>query len=371
MYDIIVFAHLYKPHIGGLEKYVENFYKNQPKKKVIVITSWHDKKTLSREVDHNIEIQRIDVWEMVKGKYYIPSFKGLKQIVSILRENKSSEVHTHTRFYFTNFIATLLSQKYHQKHYHFEHGASFVKDDTVIVRMIAWIFDHTLSGYILRHSKKVLPVSDGVRAFLQKHFSHLNLGATIYNSYPFVWESFKQKSQPKNLKLLSVGRIIRSKGIYEIVDACTLLKESNISFTLTMIGDGSEMGNLKRLIKDNGLERYITLKGLLPFEETQAEFQKYDIFLNPSYTEGLPTTVLEGLANSLFVVATDVGGTREIIPQDRLIDLKNLSGRSIKNNIVRIMENWKNEVEAYRDIYKTAKIKFNWKENIKKYEQIS
>jgi len=369
MYDIIVFAHLYKPHIGGLEKYVENFYKNQPQKKVLVITSWYDKKTLSREVDQNIEIQRIDTWEMVRGKYYIPSFKGLKQIISILKANKSSEVHTHTRFYFTNFIATLLSQKYHQKHYHFEHGASFVKDDTVIVRMIAWIFDHTLSGYILRHSKKVFPVSDGVREFLQKHFFHLNLGATIYNSYPFVGESFKQKSQPKSLKLLSVGRIIRSKGIYEIVDACTLLKESNISFTLTMIGDGSEMENLKRLIKDNGLERYITLKGLLPFEETQAEFQKYDIFLNPSYTEGLPTTVLEGLANSLFVVATDVGGTREIIPQEKLIPLENLSGKSIKDMVVEIYGDWAKEGKDYVRIYKDARYKFSWTRNVKKFEE--
>ncbi len=369
MYDTIVFAHLYKPHIGGLEKYVENFYKNQPKKKVLIITSWYDKRTLTREVDANTEILRIDTWEMVKGKYYIPSFKGLKQIASTLKENRKSEVHTHTRFYFTNFIATLLSEKYKQTHYHFEHGASFVKDDTFFVRMIAWIFDHTLARYILRHSKRIFPVSNGVRYFLEKNFSHLNVGETIYNSYPFVSESFKQKSQPKILKLLSVGRIIRSKGVYELIDACTLLKESNISFTLTMIGDGSEICNLRRLIKDNGLEKYITLKGLLPFEETQREFQHYDIFLNPSYTEGLPTTVLEGFANSLFVVATDVGGTREIVPEEKLIPLEKLSGKSIKDKVVEIYGNWEREGNDYVKIYKEARNKFSWARNVKKFEE--
>lgn len=369
MYDTIVFAHLYKPHIGGYEKYIEELYTHQPKKKILIITSLYDKKTLRREIDRNIEIQRIKVWEMVKGKYYIPSFNGTKQIIRILRDNKDAEIHTHTRFYFSNFIATLLAQIYHQKHYHFEHGSSFVKDGDVFVRIVAWIFDHTLSKYVLGNSKKIFSVSESSRHFLNQHFGKLSFGPVIYNSYPFLNDAFKQRSKPKTLKLLYIGRIIRPKGIYELIDACALMKESDFQFTLTMIGDGSDMENIKRLIKSNNLGEYITLTGLLPFEKTQEEIKKYDILINPSYTEGLPTTVLEGLANSLFIVATDVGGTREIIPEEKLIPLEKLSGKSIEDKVVDIYGNWDKEDDDYVRIYKEARDKFSWDTNVKKFEE--
>ncbi len=373
MYDIIVFAHLYKPHVGGLEKYVENFYKNLSNKKVLVITSRYDKKLAEIETNGNTDILRIDCIEMVKGKYYIPTPSGLKQIVEVIKENQGNnpEIHTHTRFYLNNWIATFIAKRNHLIHYHFEHGSSFVKDGSLFVRLCAWIFDFFLAGYILRNSKLIFPISDSVREFLQSRYSKLKYGPTIYNSYPFPLDIFPNKRKPEILKLLFVGRIIRSKGIYELIDACVSMNENRIPFALTIIGDGSEMSNIKRLVKDNNLSGHISMMGLLPFEETQKQFSKYDIFINPSYTEGLPTTVLEGLANGLFIVATDVGGTKEIIPQERLIPLGNLSGRAIKNDIVHIMENWDDEVKIYKDIYNTAKNKFNWKENIKKYEQIS
>jgi glycosyltransferase involved in cell wall biosynthesis len=370
MYDIIVFAHLFNPHIGGLEKYVENFYNNLSNRKVLVITSKYKKELSKDEEDQNISIKRIDCIEMVKGKYYIPSYKGVKQIVEVFKENRANkpEIHTHTRFYLNNWIATYLAKKNKLTHYHFEHGSSFVKDGSPFVRFSARIFDLFLAGYILRNSKLIFPVSESVREFLQPRYPKLSYGPTIYNSYPFLLDTFPNKRKPEILKLLFVGRVIRSKGIYELIDACISMKEESIPFTLTIIGDGSEMNNIKKIIKEKNLSSHINMMGLLPFEETQKHFSKYDIFINPSYTEGLPTAVLEGLANGLFVVATDVGGTKEIIPKEKLIPLEDLSGKSIKNSVVHILKNWNEETGIYKEIYNTAKNKFNWKENIKKYE---
>jgi glycosyltransferase involved in cell wall biosynthesis len=49
---------------------------------------------------------------------------------------------------------------------------------------------------------------------------------------------------------------------------------------------------------------------------------KFDIFVNPSHQEWLPTTVVEALMAKCIVVATDVGGTKEISDQDDLILVK-------------------------------------------------
>ncbi len=370
MYDIIVFAHLYKPHIGGLEKYIENFYKKLTNKKVLIITSKYDSFLTENDKDESLDIKRIDCKEIVKGKYYIPTLNGIKQIKAIFEENKSNnpEIHTHTRFYFNNVIATFYSKKYNLKHYHFEHGSSFVKDGSLFVKTCAWIFDHTLAWYTLKYSDLIFPVSESVREFLQSKYSKLRYGPTIYNSYSFTLDKFPSKQCPSILRLLFVGRVIRSKGIYELIDACILMNKENIPYILTIIGDGSEINNIKELVKKNKLENNVILKGMLPFEETQQEYTKNDILVNPSYTEGLPTTVLEGLANGLIVIATNVGGTKEIIPEYKLIALNNISGKSIKDWVTQIYRDWDKEVADYKQIYIDAKYKFNWKENIKKYE---
>ena len=145
MYDIIVFSSFYKPHLGGVEKYVENFYKRIPSKKILIVTSKHDKNLTTREKDQELEIFRIDSVEIIKGKYFIPSINGFKQIKKILKENQKDnlEVHTHTRFYLTNFIATFLSNRYHYTHYHFEHGSSFVKDGSSFLKTFACLFDQS------------------------------------------------------------------------------------------------------------------------------------------------------------------------------------------------------------------------------------
>ncbi len=263
MYDIIAFAHLYKPHLGGLEKYVENFYKHLPNKKVLVVTSKYFKDLPTEEKDGILDIFRLDCIEIVKGKYFVPSLKGIREIKKIIDSNQKAEIHTHTRFYFTYCIALFFAKRFKPLHYHFEHGSSFVKDGSLLVRVFAYIFDHTFSKYILNSAKYVFPISESVKQFMKSIYKNLEYGPTLYNSYNFKNESFSKKQKPEILKLLFVGRVIRTKGIYELVEACKRLKESNFKFKLTMIGDGSEIPEVRKLIKEYGLEKEIELKGVL------------------------------------------------------------------------------------------------------------
>lgn len=361
MYDIITFAHLFKPHLGGLEKYIENFYTRLPNKKIIIITSRFDKSLKKQESLLDVDIIRIDSIEIIKDKYYIPSAKGLKQIKDILKKHRDSntQVHTHTRFYLTNFFATYFAKKFNLSHYHFEHGSSFVQDGSFFVKTSAYIFDMTLARYILRNSKLIFPISESVREFLSTHYKNLVFGPTLYNSYDFKNKEFIKKPKPKIPKLLFVGRLVKSKGVYELLEAAKILKEKSFPYILTIIGDGSEREDMEKYVKENNLVEEIVMKGKLLYGETQKEYSKHDIFINPSYTEGLPTTVLEAIANSLLVVATDVGGTREIIPKDLLIATKTLSPKILSVNIIETVDSWREKQEKYNKIMQIVKNQFN------------
>lgn len=370
MKNIIVFSHLYKPHLGGLEKYVENFYKNLPEDtKITIITSKHLKTLPEKEINDNLLTTRLDCIEILKGKYFIPSIKGYKQIKEIfeLNKKKNTIVHTHTRFYLTNVIGSYLSKKYKLNHYHFEHGSSFVKDGSLIVKILAYIFDKTFAKYILNNAKLVFPISLGVKDFLRKNFKNIKYGPIIYNSYDFKTETIQKKERPKSLKLLFVGRLIKSKGIYELIDACKLLSEEKFPYSLAIIGDGSERLNLIRYVKEKDLEKYINILGPLPFEKTQKEYKKHHMLINPSYTEGLPTTVLEALANGLLIVGTDVGGTSEIIDKDSLIQLDDLSSNSISKKINDFYNNWDNVYTKLTKDYTLSRVRFDREVNTKKY----
>lgn len=369
MKNILVFSTFYKPHLGGVEKYVENFYKRLPNHNTIIVTSKYEKYLQSEDNDGKLNIVRIDSYKILKDKYYIPTIQGLKEINRLIKINPSieTEIHTHTRFYLTNLIASILARKYKIKHYHFEHGSSFVQDGSALVRFFAYLFDYTLGKYILNKSDLVFPISEGVRKFLGNNFKNARLGPTLYNSYEIKNKSFKPFPKPPRPKLLFVGRLVKSKGVYELIEAARILKDENFLFTLTLIGDGTEKGSLEKYVFDHNLKNNVFIKGKLPYEETQLEFPKYDIFINPSYTEGLPTTVLEALFNNLLIVATNVGGTNEILPEGMLIKIKDLSPKIISENLKNIFNNWEKLQTEYESIYKDRKEKFSWDENIKKY----
>ncbi len=373
MYDIIVFAHLFRPHLGGLEKYIETFYTNIPDKRILIITSKYKKTLDTEEQFKNLHILRTDSIQIINDKYYIPSLRGFKQIRKIFNNNykNSPEIHTHTRFYFTNFIASLFAKNKKLTHFHFEHGSSFVRDGSPLVRLFAMIFDYTLARYTLKSSTLVFTISNSVKNFLTKHYKNLLLGPTLYNSLSFKNGKFKHKSKPKIPRLLFVGRLVKSKGICELLEACKLLKENDFPFTLTVIGDGSERSFVEKYIQKNNLKANIFIKGALPFEETQKEYLKHDIFINPSYTEGLPTTVLEALFNSLLIVATNAGGTNEIINKERLISLEELSPQVIRDSITKILIQWDKEMLIHRHLFEKAKKKFSTESVIQKYLEVS
>lgn len=373
MYDIIVFAHLFKPHLGGLEKYTETLYTNIPNKKILIITSKYKKDLKTEDKLGNLDILRTESIQIINDKYYVPSFTGLKQIKKVFKYNlqNTPEIHTHTRFYLSNLIAAFFAKKKHLVHFHFEHGASFVRDGSVLTRLFAKIYDYTFSRYTLKSSTLIFPISDSVKEFLTKHYRNLSFGPAIYNSLDFKNRDFKSKFKPEIPKLLFVGRLVKSKGIYELLGACNLMKERRIPFTLTIVGDGSERKMVREYIQEKELEKNVLTRGALPFEEVQKEYLKHDIFINPSHTEGFGLTVLEALSNGLIIIATDAGGTQEIINKENLIPLEKLSPEILTEEILKTLDQWEEKTLLHKDLFEQAKKKFSIDNVIKRYLEAS
>jgi len=111
--------------------------------------------------------------------------------------------------------------------------------------------------------------------------------------------------------ILAIGSLHRRKGFHDLIEAVRLLNES-MPVRLIILGEGREKESLQNQIDSARLRDRIDLAGYCdnPFRFLQTA----DLFVLPSYFEGLPTVLIEALASGCPIVATDcVAGPREIL----------------------------------------------------------
>jgi glycosyltransferase involved in cell wall biosynthesis len=82
---------------------------------------------------------------------------------------------------------------------------------------------------------------------------------------------------------------------------------------LTIVGDGPSEPDIRRQIAELGLTESVTMVGTVDSAHLASVYQSADALLLPSEFEGLPLVALEALASGLPVVASDVGGLKDII----------------------------------------------------------
>ncbi|MCO5143366.1 MAG: glycosyltransferase family 4 protein [Oligoflexia bacterium] len=131
-------------------------------------------------------------------------------------------------------------------------------------------------------------------------------------------EISKNKKAQKNSKsILFASRLIKEKGIFEFIDALKILKEKNINFQAFIAGslDKGNPSSLSQKELNELLElKLFTYLGYV--DHLQAEMAKAEIFVLPSWREGLPKSLLEAALEDCALVTTNVPGCREVVKDD-------------------------------------------------------
>lgn len=124
-------------------------------------------------------------------------------------------------------------------------------------------------------------------------------------------------SSPENNKdvFLMMGRLEQEKGIYDLVEAMNIAVRSNPKIKLFIAGDG-EKEKVQNLIKEKGLSDHIKLVGWLNFEEKLELMKSVATVILPSHGEGLPMSILEGMAAGKAIVSTAVGAIPEVVSEE-------------------------------------------------------
>src|SRR5271163_2364453 len=124
------------------------------------------------------------------------------------------------------------------------------------------------------------------------------------------------RTAPDSFELLCVGRLVPGKGQYILLAAISRLVKSYPNVRLRLVGDGPDRAGLERAIAANDLGRYVILEGSVNQDQIRAFYRQTDIFVLPSFAEGIPVVLMEAMAMEIPCVSTFVAGIPELIRND-------------------------------------------------------
>ncbi|ACK73634.1 glycosyl transferase group 1 [Gloeothece citriformis PCC 7424] len=128
---------------------------------------------------------------------------------------------------------------------------------------------------------------------------------------PSLFELTSHQSDRK--RLLYVGRLAVEKGLPILLEALATLKSYHQDMLLIVVGDGSDRPKLESLTQNLGLSNNVKFVGYQSQGEVRNYLQQTDIFILPSFAEGLPVSLMEALAAGVPVVTTQIAGVSELV----------------------------------------------------------
>ena len=120
---------------------------------------------------------------------------------------------------------------------------------------------------------------------------------------------------PTNAPIVGcIGALVEHKGHRHLVHASVDIVRAVPEARVVILGEGELRDDLARLIHELGLERHVLLPGFRP--DVLSLLKTFDVFVMPSITEGLGTSILDAMACTRAVVASAVGGIPEVVEHE-------------------------------------------------------
>ncbi|MCQ1535092.1 glycosyltransferase family 4 protein [Methanosarcina sp. KYL-1] len=175
-----------------------------------------------------------------------------------------------------------------------------------------------------------------------------------------------QEMHQKDSKILSVGRLVESKGVDVLILA---MKEVVIKFPdvkLFIVGDGPERNKLETLVENLNLNENVVFVGSVEHSLLPSLYASSDIFVLPSQNiggivEGLGVVLLEAMACGTPVIGSDIGGIKDIIIDGYngfLVPEK--SPGELSTKIIELLSDSEIAIKFTYNGFNTIKNKFSW-----------
>lgn len=240
-------------------------------------------------------------------------YRVVGQLIALIDELGADVIHTHD---FRSNIFGLLAARIRRK--------------PVVTTVHGWIAnDLKGKAYVaadkamLRFFDRIITVSERTRGLVEKAWIPGSRISVVPNALTLDRyipdrgdDAFRREigAGPETMLIANIGRFSPEKGQIEFLQAARTLLERGVNARFILIGIGPDQDTLQQYAVANRISPAVVFAGFR--HDMTRIYNSLDLVVQSSYTEGMPNVVLEALLMEVPVIATDVGGTAEVLRHD-------------------------------------------------------
>lgn len=259
------------------------------------------------EYEKMARIMGLSVYQIKETRQF--DIKPLKQIIAIIKSQSIDILHTH------DFRSNLMGMV-----------AAHLLNKPLIVTVHGWIANDLKGKIKTRIDKLIAKRSNHIISVSKKTVESLGNPTSLQNytvipnalridDYNHLRPYGKLRSEygikENEIVVATVGRLSPEKGQDLFIRAAQVIIKENRNARFLIIGTGPDRPLLEKLVEEIGLEKNVVFTGYR--DDMQYAYKDIDLIVQSSWTEGMPNVILEAMLMQVPVIATDVGGTGEIV----------------------------------------------------------
>jgi len=376
---LCVVTHTFLPHVGGIERVVYEQCKRLRQKQFEPMVLTHRNHTEKNYVFDGIKVRcydSVNIGFRLGIPYAIPQITSLK---TFLESVKSSDlIHVHGHPYLSSLLAAKIAKRYSKPLVLTQHN-TFIAYKGIFWDHVEWINDYAIGRQVLKEADKIVVVSNATKNYV------LSLGAApekvevVHNGVDLnrfrpltgIKDEMRKKLgiSKDSRVVLTVRRLVYKNGIDTLIESAKAAIKKNPRLVFIVVGKGPDFAKVKGKIEQLGIQENFKLTGFISDEDLPVYYNTADFFVLPSKSgEGLPLVALEAMSCGVPVIATDVGGTSEVMTEEY--------GKLVPPNAPEalaeaILEFSQRDFSALRkNLRKMVEQKYSWDKNVEKLVKI-
>jgi len=297
------------PSDGGVEQVVEKLAVNLLDRgfQVGVFTLTDQNQTVNLEDTPGVSFYASSATDLTDsiGLQSMVSLSALTEFLDVVDDFQPDIVHAHNRFFYTSALAALYSLWSD-----YELVTTLHLGDIDMISGVggaaAKAFEQSISRFIISRSSQVIGVSRAVESIGRS----LGAADTIVVRNAVDVEAFSP-SETTDKSIVYIGRLVRNNGVQDLLAATPQILEEHPDATVHIVGSGPLEETVRTTIRSEGIGDSVQLHSYI--EDISDAYDMATVFCRPSYSEGLPLTMLEAMSSQVVPVVTDIAGVSEVV----------------------------------------------------------
>lgn len=373
---IAIFSAQYPPHMGGIENFTQNLARALGNRGHAVTVVTNDTNSIGAgwACEDGFDVLRLPCVPLVDGRLPLPKPSTVRR--ELLKELSAREfdgVLVNARFYPHSLLGMKIARARGLAPLVLDHGSAYLSFSNPLLDPCVRIYEHVMTALGKRYKPRYFGISHKSVEWLRTF--GIEAEGVISNSIDAA--EFRECASRRDFRaeleldkddflVAFVGRLIPEKGISSIIEASRNCELISRRVVFALAGDGPLADEVKAAEGPN-----LRWVGRLGKNDVSALLQQSDALCLPSRSEGFSTTLLEAGACGCPAVVTDIGGARELIPDEHYgTIIKSMATSSIIAAIVHLADDSLLLMEQRRDCQSLVEKNYPWNSTAESVENL-